>query len=50
MNDLPKKYLGNVESTKPPFNRLANQAPALRNNEIDDIISFLHTLSDGYVP
>jgi len=50
MNDLPTKYLGNIESTKPPFNRLANQGPALTNNEIDDIISFLHTLSDGYVP
>jgi len=49
-NDLPARYLANLEVTKAPFNRLASEGPALTEVETDDLIAFLHTLSDGYVP
>jgi cytochrome c peroxidase len=48
-NDLPARYLGNVETTKAPFNRGAALGPALSDAEINDIVAFLHTLSDGFV-
>lgn len=48
-NDLPARYLGNIESTKAPFNRNAAQGPALSEAEISDIVAFMRTLSDGFV-
>lgn len=47
-NDLPSQYQANVEVVKPPFNRLASAGPALTDAEINDIVAFLHTLSDGF--
>lgn len=47
-NDLPARYLGNVEVVKAPFNRAANAGPLLTEPEIADIVAFLRTLSDGY--
>jgi cytochrome c peroxidase len=47
-NDLPSQYQANVERTKPPFNRMAGTAPALTGPEINDIVAFLRTLSDGF--
>ena len=47
-NDLPARYLGNIEKTKAPFNRKASDGPALTDTEINDIVAFLHTLSDGF--
>ena len=47
-NDLPAKYLGNIEVVKAPFNRAATAGPALTEDEINDIVAFLHTLSDGF--
>ena len=47
-NDLPAKYLGNIETLKAPFNRKLSDGPALTDSEINDIVAFLHTLSDGY--
>jgi cytochrome c peroxidase len=49
-NDLPARYLANVETAKPPFNRAASAGPALTSAEIDDVVSFLRTLSDGWQP
>lgn len=49
-NDLPARYLKNVESAKAPLNRAASAGPALTPNEIDDMVSFLQTLSDGWQP
>lgn len=49
-NDLPAKYLGNIEKTKAPFN-LPSSAPAvLSPSEIDDVVAFLRTLSDTAPP
>ena len=47
-NDLPAKYQSNIEVAKAPFNRLASQGPALSEPEINDIVAFLRTLSDGF--
>ena len=47
-NDLPARYQANIEKIKPPFNRRAADGPALTDPEINDIVAFLRTLSDGY--
>jgi cytochrome c peroxidase len=46
-DDLPPAYHANV-NVEPPFDRRAGDKPALSGSEIDDIISFLQTLNDGY--
>ena len=47
-NDLPSQYLGNIESSKAPFNRAATAGALLAESEINDIVAFLRTLSDGF--
>ena len=47
-NDLPAAYRGNVNTGEAPYNRLPGMAPALSAAEIEDLIQFLGTLSDGY--
>lgn len=47
-NDLPSPYRGNVNRTEAPYNRNPGDAPALSDAEIDDVIAFLGTLTDGY--
>ena len=49
-NDLPDAYKANVNMTEAPYNRQLGDAPALSDAEIDDVIAFLRTLSDGYSP
>jgi cytochrome c peroxidase len=49
-NDLPPAYRGNVNSTEKPYDRTLGQAPALNEQEIDDLAAFLETLTDGYQP
>lgn len=49
-NDLPVAYLGNIERAKAPLNRPASAGPLLAPGEVDDLVAFLRTLSDGYVP
>lgn len=48
-DDLPAQYRANVNQEEVPYNRHAGDAPALSDAEIDDVIAFLGTLSDGYV-
>jgi cytochrome c peroxidase len=48
-DDLPEPYRGNV-NREPPFGGRPGQTPALSSDEIDDVIAFLNTLSDGYAP
>ena len=48
-NDLPVAYRGNVND-EPPFGPQPNNKPVLSDPEIDDIVAFLRTLTDGYVP
>ncbi|HEX7689057.1 MAG TPA: cytochrome c peroxidase [Burkholderiaceae bacterium] len=43
-------YYGNVNTLEIPYDRHIGDAPALSPAEIDDVIAFLCTLSDGYDP
>jgi len=46
-DDLPAAYVANLD-TQPPFDRRAGDAPALSDQDIEDIVAFLQALSDGY--
>lgn len=48
-DDLPEAFIVNVD-TQAPFDRHAGDAPALSEQDIEDIVAFLQTLSDGYLP
>jgi len=43
-------YLGNVNTSEIPYNRSIGDTPALSPDEIDDVITFLCTLTDGFDP
>lgn len=47
-NDLPPQYRKNVNTTEGPYNRQPGMPPALTPSEIDDVVQFLGTLTDGY--
>lgn len=47
-NDLPPEYRKNVNVTEGPYNRQPGMQPALTPGEIDDVVKFLGTLTDGY--
>lgn len=47
-NDLPRRYHSNVNVEEAPYGRKPGQKPALSEQEIDDLVSFLETLTDGY--
>ena len=47
-DDLPLRYRGNVNSAEGPYDRKRGQRPALNRAEIDDLIAFLDTLTDGW--
>ena len=47
-NDLPRRYHANVNIEEAPYGRKRGQQPALSDKEIDDLVSFLETLTDGY--
>ena len=38
----------NVNSTEVPYNRRPGAIPALGDADIEDVIAFLNTLTDGY--
>jgi cytochrome c peroxidase len=48
-NDLPLAYQANVDTTDAPFNRTAGMGPALTADNINALVQFLGTLTDGYV-
>ncbi len=48
-DDLPAQYQSNI-NMEPPFGGHPGDAPALSPAEIDDIVAFLGTLTDGYRP
>lgn len=45
-NDLPPEYWANVNTTEPPYDRKPGQTPRLNDEEIDDVVAFLATLTD----
>lgn len=49
-NDVPPLLARNVNISEVPYNRHPGEAPALNAMEIDDVVAFLGTLTDGYDP
>nr|WP_249148185.1 cytochrome c peroxidase [Bradyrhizobium jicamae] len=52
-DDLPETAKSNIKANlnmDPPFDRRRGDAPALTTAEIDDVVAFLGTLTDGYQP
>ncbi|MFO1272813.1 MAG: cytochrome c peroxidase [Rubrivivax sp.] len=47
-DDLPPALRANVNTSEAPYNRRPGDAPALSDAEIDDLIAFLNTLTDGW--
>jgi cytochrome c peroxidase len=48
-DDLPAVYIANVD-VEPPFGGHPGDRPALSDDEIDDVIAFMRTLTDGFLP
>jgi len=48
-NDIPSTQLGNVNTSEAPYNRVVGDVPALSDAEVDDVIVFLRTLTDGWI-
>ena len=48
-NDLPPAMRDNIDVVDAPFNRPAGAKPALSEAEVQDIVQFLHTLTDSDV-
>jgi len=46
-NDLPADLRENVDVIDAPFNRPTGARPALNESEVQDIVRFLHTLTDS---
>jgi cytochrome c peroxidase len=49
-DDLPARFHGNVNTSEPPYDRRPGDAPALTPAEIDNVVAFLRTLTDGWSP
>ena len=47
-NDLPPALHGNVNTAEVPYDRKPGDEPALTEAEIQDVIAFLKTLTDGW--
>lgn len=47
-NDVPPLFARNVNTQEGPYDRHPGQDPALSELEIDDVVAFLGTLTDGY--
>jgi cytochrome c peroxidase len=48
-DDLPSEYQANLDG-EVPFDRHEGDKPSLTEAEVQDIVAFLNTLTDGYVP
>ena len=46
-NDLPLQYAGNVNIKEVPLDRKPGDQPRLNDQEVDAIVAFLNTLTDG---
>jgi cytochrome c peroxidase len=49
-DDLPTRYRGNIDASVPLDGRAAGSQPAMTPQDEEDLIAFLNTLTDGYVP
>ncbi|MEA3109929.1 MAG: cytochrome c peroxidase [Gammaproteobacteria bacterium] len=46
-DDVPEAYQGNLDR-EPPFDRHMGERPSLSDRDVEDIVAFLNTLTDGY--
>src|SRR6185312_9822450 len=46
-DDVPPQYRANINHDA-PFDRKQGEPPRLSSSDIDDIVAFLNTLTDGY--
>jgi cytochrome c peroxidase len=49
-NDLPPDLHANVNTTEAPLDRRESDQPRMNDAEIDAVVAFLLTLTDGYKP
>jgi cytochrome c peroxidase len=49
-NDLPATYRKNIDTIDAPLDPHPGDRPALDDADIGDVIAFLKTLTDGYLP
>ena len=49
-DDLPPRYRSNVNTEEVPYDRRRGEAPRLSPEEIDAVVAFLGTLTDGFAP
>ena len=47
-DDMPARYRGNVDTVDAPLDRHRGDPPALTHEQIEEVIAFLDTLTDGY--
>ena len=47
-DDLPPQYRGNVNTEEVPYDRHPGESPRLNGEEIDALVAFLGTLTDGF--
>jgi cytochrome c peroxidase len=47
-DDLPPAYHANIDVKDAPFDRKFGDQPAMSDQDMRDIVAFLHTLTDGY--
>jgi cytochrome c peroxidase len=46
-DDLPQRYWANLNN-EPPFGQKPSDPPRLTESDIDDVVAFMQTLTDGY--
>lgn len=46
-NDLPRKHHGNVNTSEVPYGQKPGEKARLNDQDIDDLVAFLNTLTDG---
>jgi len=47
-DDLPIAFHANVNVKEVPYQKKKGEQPTLNDQEIDDVIAFIHTLTDGW--
>ena len=48
VDDLPPQYRGDVNTEEVPYDRHPGESPRLSPEEIDAVVAFLGTLTDGF--